>query len=601
MSIVRVTPEPLTAAAFAPFGSVLEDAAGESVAINAARFDRFAKLCHVDIGGAGSFVNVSIMRCRVASELPLAVPLLERHPLGSQAFMPLQSEPFFVLVAPPGDAPDLAAAKAFVSNGRQGVNLNRSVLAHATDRDVDRATFLCRRLWQRDELRRSLRRRPRPRAAGRGAMSTTAVLGRIAHCLTRPGADGHGVEYFDDGALLIADGIVRACGPAKSLLPAEGSLEIIDHRGQLILPGFVDCHIHYPQTDIIASFGKQLLTWLETYTFPAEARFADLAVATDTAEFFVNELLRNGTTTALVFATVHPGSVDALFTAAARRNMRIAAGKVLMDRHCPENLRDTAASAYTDSRALIERWHGNGRAVYAITPRFAVTSTPQQLDAAARLHREFPDTLVHTHLAENHDEIAWIAELFPEARSYLDVYVRHALAGPNSVFAHGIHLDSRDREVLAEAGSALAFCPTSNLFLGSGLFDRAAAVDAGIAVGLGTDVGGGTSFSLMRTLAEAYKVLQLQRQTLDSLSALHLATLGGAEALSMEAAIGNFRPGKEADFIVLDAAATPLIERRLARTASLDEELFVQWMLGDDRSVAATYVAGQHVHSGASD
>ncbi len=427
-------------------------------------------------------------------------------------------------------------------------------------------------------------------------MTTTriAVRGRIAHCTEAPSVAD--VEYFDDGAIIVADGRIDAVGPAEQLLPAgDDDLVHIDHRGQLIVPGLIDCHVHYPQTDIIASFGEQLLTWLETYTFPEESRFGDIAHARSTADFFVRELLRNGTTTALVFATVHPASVDAIFEAAADHNMRIAAGKVLMDRHCPEALRDSVDSAYSDSRALIERWHGVGRAVYAVTPRFAVTSTDAQLDAAARLLHEYPDTLMHTHLAENHDEIAWVGELFPAARSYADVYVQHGLVGPNSVFAHGIHLDATDRDALAAGGSALAFCPTSNLFLGSGLFDWQAARDAGIDVGVGTDVGGGTSFSLLRTLAEAYKVLQLKRQSLTSLDALYLATLGGARALSMADQIGNFETGKEADFIVLDSAATPLVERRLARTNTLDEELFVQWMLGDDRSIAATYVAGKRV------
>ncbi|MEM8981927.1 MAG: guanine deaminase [Pseudomonadota bacterium] len=421
------------------------------------------------------------------------------------------------------------------------------------------------------------------------------IRGRIAHCVDRPNANG-GVEYFDDGALLIDNGIIRACGPYEQVVPRESELELIDCAGRLIVPGFVDCHIHYPQTDIVASFGKQLLTWLETYTFPEEARFADLAHAENTAAFFIDELLRNGTTTALVFATVHPGSVDAIFAAAARYNMRLAAGKVLMDRHCPENLRDNADTAYTDSRALIERWHGTGRAVYAVTPRFAVTSTPAQLDAAARLLDEYPGTLLHTHLAENHDEIAWIAELYPRSRSYLDVYEQHRLVRPTSVFAHGIHLDETDRHRLAANGSAIAFCPTSNLFLGSGLFDREAALAAAIDVGLGTDIGGGTSFSLIRTLSEAYKVLQMKSQNLDSLDALYLATLAGAKALSMDENIGNFAVGKEADFVVLNSTATPLIARRLARVNTLDDELFVHWILGDDRSVAATFVAGECCH-----
>jgi guanine deaminase len=359
------------------------------------------------------------------------------------------------------------------------------------------------------------------------------------------------------------------------------------------VPGFIDCHIHYPQTDLIASYGTQLLDWLETYTFPTESRFADSEHAAEAAGFFIDELLRNGTTTALVLGTVHPQSVDAIFTAAGRRNLRLMAGKVLMDRNCPEYLRDTPDSAYRDSKALIERWHGQDRLLYAITPRFAPTSSAEQLQRAGQLAAEHPDTFIHTHVAENRDEVDWVARLFPESRSYLDVYDRFGLLRERAVYAHCLHLDREDRRRVAQTGAAMAFCPTANLFLGSGLFDLAAARELGVRVGLGTDVGGGTSFSQLRVLSEAYKVLQLQGQTLAPLQALYLLTLGSARALYLDDKIGSFATGKEADFVVLDPAATPLLARRMKTAGDITEKLFALIMLGDDRVVAATYVLGQ--------
>ncbi len=428
------------------------------------------------------------------------------------------------------------------------------------------------------------------------ASVTTAFRGRILHCLDDPGRgpSDEAVEYFADGVLLVDDGRVAAVGPADTILPGlSQDVERVDHSGRLLLPGLIDCHVHYPQTDMIASYGCQLLDWLNDHTYPAEQRFADDRVAAETAAFFLDELLRNGTTTALVFATVHPHSAEALFAAAAKRRMRLATGKVLMDRNCPEPLRDTAEAGYRDSRALLTRWHGRDRLRYAITPRFAPTSSDAQLTAAGRLAAEYPDALVHTHLAENRDEVDWVRKLYPGRQSYLDVYRHFGLLRERSVFAHCLHLDDGDHETMAAAGGAMAFCPTSNLFLGSGLFDLQRARDHGVRVGIGTDVGGGTSFNLLRTLGEAYKVLQLRQQSLSSLRGLYLATLGAAEALYMDDAIGNFAPGKEADFIVLDHAATPLIERRIARTHEVGDELFVQMLLGDDRSVAATYILGR--------
>ena len=421
----------------------------------------------------------------------------------------------------------------------------------------------------------------------------SAVRGEIVHFLADPAAAPRALEHFADGVLIVRDGHVAECGPAAALLTKLPSgTPLADHRGRLILPGFVDTHVHYPQTEIIASHGEQLLEWLERYTFPAERRFADPAHAAEVAGFFCDELLRNGTTTAAAFATVHPASVEALFEAAQQRRMRLITGKVLMDRNCPDFLRDTAETGYADSQALIERWHNRDRLLYAITPRFAPTSTPAQMALAGRLFREHPGVFLQSHLAENRAEVAWVAQLHPEARSYLDVYERAGQLGMRALFAHCLWLDDSDRRRMAERGAAMSFCPTSNLFLGSGLFDLARARALGVRVGLGTDVGGGTSLSMLQTLNEAYKVLQLGGQSLSAASGFYLATLGGAHSLYLDDRIGNFAPGKEADFVVLDPRATPLLARRSAACTTLEERLFVLMMLGDDRAVAATYVMG---------
>ena len=434
-------------------------------------------------------------------------------------------------------------------------------------------------------------------------MATTAFRASILHCLADPGgATDHNktsaVEYLDDGLLIVENGHVHETGEAEALLPGlSEDVEVVEHRDKLIIPGMIDCHVHFPQIDIIASYGEQLLDWLNRYAYPVEQKFADAAHAAEVADFFVDELLRNGTTTALVFATVHPQSVDAIFDKALQQNMRLLAGKVLMDKNCPEELRDDPQSGYTDSLALINKWHGKGRLSYAITPRFAVTSSEDQLAEAGRLASEHPDVYVHTHLAENDDEVELIAKQFPWSVSYLDVYEHFGLVRERSVFAHCLHLDDRDRKSLSEHGGAIAFCPTSNLFLGSGLFDLRSANDKGIRVGLGTDVGGGTSLSVLRTASEAYKVLHLRGQTLPPFDALYLATLGAARALYLEDKIGNFEPGKEADFVVLDSRATSITARRLSKSDDVAEKLFALIMLGDDRSVVATYLMGKLAHS----
>lgn len=428
----------------------------------------------------------------------------------------------------------------------------------------------------------------------------TAYRSSFFHCLADPGphADESAIEYLDDGLLIVKNGVVEVLGNASDLLPGLSEhTGLIDLRGKLIVPGFVDCHVHYSQVDIIASYGEQLLDWLDRYAFPVEQKFSDPAHAQEVAEFFADELLRNGTTTAMVFATVHPVSVDAIFESAKKRNMRLIAGKVLMDRNCPDSLSDSATSAYEDSKSLIEKWHDDGRLSYAITPRFAVTSSDEQLEAAGRLASEYPDVYVHTHLAENTEEVDLIARQFPSSRSYLDVYDQHHLVRDRSIFAHCLYLDDEDRSTMAAKNASIAFCPTSNLFLGSGLFDYQAARDANIKTGIGSDVGGGTSLNQLRTLSEAYKVLHLQGQSLPAFSAFYLATLGGAEALSLDDKIGNFESGKEADFVVLDSAPASITRRRLASTDDVAEKLFALMMLGDDRAVCATYVAGKEAYS----
>lgn len=428
-----------------------------------------------------------------------------------------------------------------------------------------------------------------------GTRGVQGFRGSILHFLEDPlHAGERSYQYFDDGVLLLRDGLVESLGDACTLLKTlPTGVSVVDYRGRLIVPGFIDTHVHYPQVDMIAAYGEQLLAWLERYAFPTERRFDDAVHAREVAEFFLDELLRNGTTTAMVFATVHPASVDALFEAATARNMRMIAGKVLMDRNCPEFLRDTAASGYEDSQQLIERWHERGRQLFAVTPRFAPTSTEEQLMLAGQLLDEHPGVYLQSHVAENRSEIAWVGELFPWSRSYLDVYDRFGLLRARSVYAHCIHLDQTDRTRMAQSGAAMSFCPTSNLFLGSGLFDLDAAAASGTRVGIGTDVGGGTSFSMLRTLSEAYKVAQLAGQTLAPLRAFFLATLGSARALYLDHLLGNFERGKEGDFVVLDPSATPLLARRMQHTDGLAERLFLLLMLGDDRAISATHVMGR--------
>jgi guanine deaminase len=404
-------------------------------------------------------------------------------------------------------------------------------------------------------------------------------------------------EFFNDGILLVDQGKVVNVGFADEILAGlDNSVAVLDYPDALIIPGFVDTHIHYPQTEMIAAYGEQLLEWLDNYTFPVEQRFADPEYARGIADRFLDELLRNGTTTALVFGTVHKESVDSFFEACEERNLRMIAGKVMMDRNAPDYLLDSAESSYQDSKALIEKWHERGRLRYAVTPRFAPTSTAAQLSKAGQLLQEHPGVYLQTHMSENADEVVWVNELFPHCDHYLHTYDEAGLLGRRSVFAHCIHLQDEEWQRLAETNSNIAFCPTSNLFLGSGLFKLKQAITHDIEVGLGTDVGAGTSFSMLQTIAEAYKVMQLQGEKLTPFKAFYLATLGGAKTLDMDDLIGNFETGKEADFIVLDKAPTSFMKFRLEHCKDLFELLFVIAMLGDDRTIKATYSAGALVH-----
>ncbi|OTG79390.1 guanine deaminase [Acinetobacter sp. ANC 4558] len=430
---------------------------------------------------------------------------------------------------------------------------------------------------------------------------TTAIRGRfldIQNTVSQASEIQNQIRYIEDGLLITENGKIQWFGAWEDGQPFLSSEIQVDHYPhQLIVPGFIDTHIHFPQTEMVGAYGEQLLEWLNTYTFPTELQFKDKNYADKIAQFFIQELLKNGTTTALVFCTVHPSSVDALFEAAEQFQMRLIAGKVLMDRHAPEELCDTAETAYADSKELIEKWHNKGRNLYAITPRFAPTSTPQQLEKAQQLKIEYPDVYVHTHLSENKDEIAWVKTLFPKQNSYLDVYHHYELTGSKSIFAHCVHLEDEEWDCMHQTGSAIAFCPTSNLFLGSGLFPLKKTWEKQVKVGLGTDIGAGTSFCHLQTINEAYKVQQLQGNKLSAIESLYHATLGGAKALSLEDKLGNFKIGKEADFIVLDIHATDLQRLRQQRSKTIEDALFALMTMGDDRNIDATYIYGQKVYT----
>jgi guanine deaminase len=421
----------------------------------------------------------------------------------------------------------------------------------------------------------------------------TLLTGNVLLCANDPFVDAEGVSIAADHGVLIEDGRIVATGAADTLRDQSPHVQEYAYGNRLIIPGFVDSHAHYPQTAMIASWGKRLIDWLNTYTFPEEAKFGDCGYAGEVAGRYLDLVLANGTTTVASYTTIHAGSVDAFFEAAAARNMRVVAGKTCMDRNAPDDLRDSAQSAYDDSKALIGKWHGRGRAHYAITPRFSPTSTPDQLAALGALWAENPDCLMQTHLSEQHDEIAWVSELFPGARDYLDTYEAHGLLGPRGVYGHAIHLTPREIARVSEVGAALVHCPTSNTFIGSGLMDVAGLAARRIALGLATDTGGGSSFSMLRTMAAAYEIAQLRGTALHARHLLWLATAGSARALHLEDKIGQIAPGLEADICVLDLASTPAIAQRTDRAQNIWEAVFATIMMGDDRAVHDVWIAGR--------
>ncbi|WP_342755362.1 guanine deaminase [Pantoea sp. MBD-2R] len=428
---------------------------------------------------------------------------------------------------------------------------------------------------------------------------TQAIRGSffdIAATVSHPRQLPEQARYIEDGLLLLNGGkIISLQRWEEGQHQLTDAVIVTDYRGKLIVPGFVDTHIHYPQTEMIGAFGEQLLEWLQQYTFPTERQYHCPDYSAKMSAFFLHQLLSNGTTTALVFGTVHPQSVEALFSAAEVLEMRLIAGKVMMDRHAPEYLTETPEQSYDQTRELIERWHKRGRLGYALTPRFAPTSSPALLAKVQQLKTEYPDTWMHTHLSENPQEIAWVIALFPDHDGYLDVYHQYQLTGRRSVFAHCVHLAEEEWDCLHHTHSAIAFCPTSNLFLGSGLFNLQTCWDKGVKMGMGTDVGAGTTFNMLQTLGEAYKVGQLQHYKLAAYEAFYHATLGGARALDLDDHIGNFTAGKEADFVVLDPAVSALQQMRYANSRDICEKLFVLMTLGDDRNIAHTWVNGKCV------
>jgi guanine deaminase len=435
-------------------------------------------------------------------------------------------------------------------------------------------------------------------------MTDTLIRGRLLSFTRAPQSlsDSDSYLYEHDGGLLIdADGKITAAGDYASVKTAapEDVVEI-DHRPHLILPGFIDTHVHFPQMQVIASYAANLLEWLNTYTFPEECRFVESEHATRIATHFYDEFLRHGTTTAVAYCSVHKTSADAFFAEALKRNMCMVGGKVMMDRNAPQGLLDTPEMGYDETRAVIEQWHGKGRNHVAITPRFAITSTPEQMSATQALAQEFPDLFIQTHLSENREEIRYTCELYPEAKDYTDIYARYGLLGKKTLLGHAIHLSEREMDVLSETGSIAVHCPTSNLFIGSGLFPLRPMTrrEKPVRIAVASDIGGGSSYSMLRTMDEAYKIQQILGERLNPLESFYMMTRGNAEALSMEADIGTLDMGSVADLVILDAAATPAMKLRMETVNTLPEELFLLQTMGDDRAVVETYVAGKAMKSG---
>ncbi len=433
-------------------------------------------------------------------------------------------------------------------------------------------------------------------------MPQTLLRGRLLSFHRRPtnGEDIDAYSYEEDGGLLLENGLITAVGPyAQVAAAAMPDANVVDHRPHLIMPGFIDTHLHFPQMQVIGSYAANLLEWLNTYTFVEEQRFASPQHAARIATHFFDELVRHGTTTAVAYCSVHKASADAFFAESLKRNMRMVGGKVMMDRNAPDALRDTPQTSYDDTKQVIADWHGKGRNHVAITPRFAITSTPEQMEMAQALAREFPDLHIQTHLSENKDEIAYTCELYPQAKDYTDVYARYDLLGSKSLFGHVIHLSDREMDAMSETGSVAVHCPTSNLFLGSGLFPLRPLTnrEKPVRVAVATDVGGGTSYSMLKTLDEAYKIQQLLGERLHPLESFYWMTRGNAEALSLAEHIGSLEVGRDADLVVLSMAATPAMALKAEVVSTLAEELFLLQTLGDDRAISETYVAGKAVKS----
>ena len=431
-------------------------------------------------------------------------------------------------------------------------------------------------------------------------MAARLLRGRVLSFTDEPRNENDHASYVyhEDGAIVIENGLIKDIGDYAVVRGRAARADITDYRAKLLLPGFIDAHNHMPQIQVIGSYGARLIDWLNNYTFPAELAMADDSHARAMATAYLDAMLKNGITTVAAYCSVHKSSADILFQEAQRRNMRIIAGKVMMDRNAPGELTDTAQQAYDDSKWLIEKWHGKGRALYAITPRFAITSTPAQLEAAGSLLAQYPDCYLQTHLSESREEISWTSKLFRDARDYLDVYETFGLAGQKSLFGHCIHLSGRERAALAQSRSVAVFCPTSNLFIGSGLFDMKAMQSAGVRIAVATDIGGGTSCSMLQTMDAAYKVQQLQQYNLNPLLSFYMLTLGNARCLSLSDRIGTLEPGSEADICVLDSSATPLMALRMQTVKTLAQELFILQTMGDDRAISAVYVNGELVSFG---
>ena len=433
-------------------------------------------------------------------------------------------------------------------------------------------------------------------------MSRTLLRGRTLSFRRWPESvdDRDAFDYHEDGAVLVEGGKIVASGDYERVKVTAGEdVTVIDHRPHLILPGFIDCHAHYPQMQVIASYGAELLEWLNKYTFPQETKFSNPQHSRRIARLFLDELIRHGTTSVVAYCSVHKSSAEAFFAESHSRDMLNIAGKVMMDRNAPAGVLDTPQSSYDDSKALIAEWHGKGRQHYAITPRFAITSTPEQMEMAGALMREHPDLHMQTHLSENYAEIAFTCELYPQAKDYTDVYAHYGLLGRRALFGHAIHLSGRERDALSDSGSVAVFCPTSNLFLGSGLFPyfENRKREKPLRIATATDVGGGTNYSMLRTMDEAYKIIALQGEKLNPFAAFWQITRGNAESLSLVERIGTLDAGTDADLVVLNASATPVMRLRMETVSELAEELFLLQTLGDDRAIAEVYVSGVAVKS----